>query len=292
LLLEALRQPEPAPASLGLRWDGEVETSAGVATRVLVWADVDDPTAVVAALAGLRDYGDQGEDILLRFAFDGGATIPACGLALVDLTPLQKLGLEALRAPGFARSFHFLRRFGLGIPADVNRFLEAREPFFRPLRALPRQFHLGRAWAEYCGDAIAADEIVAAIRQQLSVDEAVSAFCVQRRSHLVRLGVAFSPAIATRQATLPLAYANAVDQGELRAALLRASATPAVLDEPMFAALALVAFADTLPTELEAIVQQGVRFKNFDEPLAGLLERLPAPLRARVSWPTVGPSAS
>ncbi len=180
LLLDSFRKPEPAPPALGLRWEDGVETSAGVAARVLVWAEVDDPAAVIRALAELGDYAEQAEEVLMRFAFAGGATLPECGLAREELTQLQRLAVEALRAPAFARSFQFLHRFGLGVPADVDRFLQGNEPFFRPLRTLPRAFHLGRAWAEYCNQTLTAEQVLSAVREELSYDEAVSAFCVRR----------------------------------------------------------------------------------------------------------------
>lgn len=50
----------------------------------------------------------------------------------------------------------------------------------------------------------------------------------------------------------------------------------------------LAAFEAELPAELSRLVQQGVRFANFKQPLTGLLEKLPDSLRTSVSWPANG----
>lgn len=283
-LCAAIEAPEALPASWGLQWHGEQETSDGLAARVLVWAEVASPERVLSALASLADYGWFGEKILTRLGFDHGASIPPCGLAAPELGPLERVAVEALRAPAFSSSFELFHSLGLGVQEDVAPFLAGESPFFRPLSIEGHRWHLGRAWGELTRGALAVSALVPAIDAAMTPSEAVDALTVGRRGVLVRAPGPWTKELAARQAGLLEAWARAhADDAAARAAVAARAASPGDRDPFALALLVVALLGADAAEDVDALLALGYRRRPSDEPLSALLAALPESRRARIT---------
>lgn len=288
ILAEAIRAGDKLPRTWGWRWRiGDMSTTRTMACVLLRRAEVEDPKAIVSALAALDEVD--------RFAADalGALAIPNAfelGVTLEDLDDVLRMALLALtRIPRGVSVRPVLNRLRLAVMGDIVSLVEGAPPYFAPAMAEvdgnERRWHIARVWRGRAQDELTQEAAITSVVSALSPEQIYEAVVSGR--HLSHVGFALrDEQDASRSLDLAGGLLERLQQEDFP---LRERVT-ADLEQGgggrylMHLAMgALLVFGRDLPTEFEDTVAMGLALSRAPARAQQLLEVLDDDRRAAVA---------